>query len=198
MEYAIFYDERSKGAALKQLDGIDNPASIIRTFVAKTYHEALIEAHEINEEVRNSNRIAVILIDSLDEPVYTSIYNILHEYQRIVSGTIEIVNCADLDSFDIICNGDGKNNLLPLNRSLTENNEIYDVVAGTMIVANSDEEGKTVGLSLLEAERIHKFFYLPEIFSFSSNGEDISVIKPAFSLAKIMKQNFIPNISIKQ
>lgn len=198
MEYAIFYDERSKGAALKQLDGITDPASIIRTFSCKTYLDAMSQSHEIHQEIISFKKIPVILIDALEEPVFTSICNSLHEFQRIVSGTIDVVNCCDFSDYDIICNGEGKIKQLPLNRSLTNDNEIYDVIAGTMIITKSNKNGETLGLSMKDADCVHKFFYLPEIFTFSESSEKISVVKPSFSLAKIMKQNFISNFSIKQ
>lgn len=196
MEYSVFYNEKTRGYALKQSNSILDPTLVVRTFKSNSYIDALRLATEITDEIIECNRIPVIIIDHLEEPVFSSIYNNLNEFQRITSGTIDIVNCSDLDEFDIICNDEGKLCQMPLNRALLKNGKVYDIVAGTMIVTKSDMMGETIGLTYNEIDRVHSYFYYPELFSVTRDYNNISVIKTSFEMAKLMKQNLISNVSI--
>ena len=113
-----------------------------------------------------------------------------------MQGNIDIVNCPDLKDIDIICNDEGKLFRLPLNRSLTSDDQVYDVIAGNMILAASDEEGNTIGLSKEQIIRSYKFFQEPEIFVVNDIKEEIEVLNCTLEMARIMKMNFIPNVSL--
>lgn len=196
MEYAIYYDEKYRSLSMRQLSGITDPTNIVRTFHANKYIEALRLSYEITSKAKDEEKILVMIIDYLEEPVFTAIYNKLDEFKRIVSGTIDITNCYDLSDYDIICNDEGKIMNLPLSRALLRDNEIYDIIAGKMIITKSNDEGETIGLSLEDADKVHEFFYYPELFSFSNNNQNLSVVKSSIEMARIMKQNFISNISL--
>lgn len=196
MEYAIFYNQKTRSYAMKQYSSITDKSSIIRTFISDTYINAVRRSWEIFDEISSLHKIPVVLIDSLDEPTFTSIYNKLHEFQRVVSSNIDIVNCPDLGNYDIICSDEGKNELLPLNRALTNNQRVYDIVAGSFIVAKCDDVGNTIGLTPEEVDYIHNYFLFPEVYTFRNEGDDITVVKISFELANVMRLNFISNISI--
>ena len=197
MKYSVFYSELTRGMSLKSQSGIFDKASIERSFEAECFREAISEATEIWEEIKKTGRIPVLLVDQLEEPYFTSIRNNLHEFQRIVKGNIEIISCPDLQGIDIICNEEGKVMSLPLNRSLTDNHEVYDIVAGTMILAADDKDGKTIGLTEKQLFDAYNYFKLPQIFVLSDEEGEVEVLDCSIEMARIMKLNLIPNVSMK-
>lgn len=196
MEYSVFYNSKTRSYAMKQSSGILDPCSVVRTFSCNNYYDALKQCYEITNEIISLKKIPVVIIDYLEEPVYTSVYNSINEFRRIVSGNIEIVNLIDANSIDVICCEEGKFNRLPLNRSVLDGSKVIDVIAGTMIITKSDEEGSTLGLTHREIDLIHSYYYYPEVFNISDNDNSISVIKVSTEAAKIMKQNLVSNVSI--
>ena len=195
MKYSLFYSEVSRGLALKSFAGIVDRSTIRRSFDARGFKEAIEKATEIWEEIEDNPRIPVLVIEHLEEPYFTSMNNSLYEMQRIVHGNIDIVNCPDLKGIDIICNDEGKLFKLPLNRSLTENQKVYDVVAGNMILTGEDD-GNTIGLTKKQICDAYKFFKEPEIFIVNDVKEEIEVLNCTLEMARIMKMNFIPNVSL--
>lgn len=196
MKYSLFFSEVSRGLALRSFAGIVDRSTIKRSFEASSFKDAVNKAEEIWKEIEDNPRIPVIIIEHLEEPYFTSMNNSLYEMQRIVQGNIDIVNCPDLKDIDIICNDEGKLFRLPLNRSLTSDDQVYDVIAGNMILAASDEEGNTIGLSKEQIIRSYKFFQEPEIFVVNDIKEEIEVLNCTLEMARIMKMNFIPNVSL--
>lgn len=197
MKYSVFYSELTRGLSLKTQSGIFDKASIKRSFEAECFREALSKADEIWEEIKVTGRIPVLLVDQLEEPYFTSVRNNLHEYQRIVKGNIEIISCPDVNGIDIICNEEGKIMSLPLNRSLTDNHEVYDIVAGTMILAGNNTEGETIGLTEEQLVSGYNYFMLPQIFVLSDEEGEVEVLDCSIEMARIMKLNLIPNVSMK-
>lgn len=197
MKYAVYYSDLTRGLSLKSQSGIFDKSSIKRSFEAECFREALSKATEIWDEIKVTGRIPVLLVDQLEEPYFTSVRSNLHEYQRIVKGNIEIVSCPDLKGIDIICNEEGKVMSLPLNRSLTDNHEVYDIVAGTMILATNNSDGETIGLTEDQICAGYDYFKLPQIFVLSDEEGEVEVLDCSIELARIMKLNLIPNVSMK-
>ena len=197
MEYALFYCKLSRAYAMRSREGINDQSCIIRTFEADSFESAVFNCVEIAEDMRRSERIPVILIEYLEEPTYTTIRNNLTEFQRIVGGMIDVVNCCDVEGVDIICNDEGKLMKLPLNRSLKEKGKVYDIVAGNMIILDSDAEGETVGLIPSKAAMVHEAFMYPEMFILDDSVNEVEAVSCSLEMARIMKINFIPNVSLK-
>lgn len=197
MKYSVYYSDLTRGLALKSQSGIFDKSSIKRSFEAECFREALSKATEIWDEIKVTGRIPVLLVDQLEEPYFTSVRSNLHEYQRIVKGNIEIVSCPDLKGIDIICNEEGKVMSLPLNRSLTDNHEVYDIVAGTMILATNNSDGETIGLTEDQICAGYDYFKLPQIFVLSDEEGEVEVLDCSIEMARIMKLNLIPNVSMK-
>ena len=86
---------------------------------------------------------------------------------------------------------------LPLNRSLTDNHEVYDIVAGTMILAADDMDGETIGLTEKQLSDAYNYFKLPQIFVLSDEEGEVEVLDCSIEMARIMKLNLIPNVSMK-
>ncbi|MBO7424618.1 MAG: DUF3846 domain-containing protein [Clostridiales bacterium] len=197
MKYSVFYSELTRGLSLKTQSGIFDKSSIKRSFEAECFRDAIDNASEIWDEIKMTGRIPVLLVDQLEEPYFTSIRSNLHEYRRIVKGNIEMITCPDLKGIDIICNEEGKIMSLPLNRSLTDNHEVYDIVAGTMILAGNDHEGETIGLTEDQLVEGYNYFKLPQIFVLSDEEGEVEVLDCSIEMARIMKLNLIPNVSMK-
>lgn len=197
MNYSVFYSDLTRALSLRSTSGISDKSSIIRSFEATDFREAIDMAEEIWSEISQTGRISVLLVDILEEPYFTSVRNNLYEYRRIVQGNIEIVSCPDLENIDIICNDEGKMMKLPLNRSLTDNHEVYDVVAGTMILATGNSEGETIGLDADALYKGYEWFRLPQLFILNDEEGEVEVLDCSIEMARIMKVNLIPNISLK-
>ena len=197
MEFSVFYCKLSRGLGLRTSQGITDRSCVIRTFTADSFESAVLNCTEIQEDVKRYKRIPVILVEYLEEPTYTTVVNELAEYQRIVEGTIDIVECVDLRGLDIICNDDGKILKLPLNRALTSEHNCYDIIAGNMIITETNDNGDTVGISLENAVKAHSHFIDPEIFILNDSDNSVEVMTCSHEMGRIMKLNFIPNISLK-
>lgn len=83
-------------------------------------------------------KIKVIIIEPEKNPYVKEIYNTLKAKQEIVEGLIQCLPTlfSDKESYDFICNDEGKMLGLPLNRFIFDK---QDVIAGNIIIAKADE-----------------------------------------------------------
>ncbi len=115
------------------------------------YDKGYLDEHLDN--MRNREKITVLEIEPGKEPKTVEIYEDLYSLQNEVGGLIECVYPWD-DSAGIIVNEEGKLMSLPLNRALRDNDgDIYDVVAGTMLVVGLTEDN----FGSLTEEQIEKY-----------------------------------------
>jgi len=121
----------------------------------------------------NKDNITVLVVNPRRKPYIQTIDSGLESLQKMVGGNIEAVYPYE-EPVALIVNEEGKFMGLPLNRALRdENNQIYDVVAGTFLVVGLTEDN----FGSLRAEDQKKFselFAQPEIF-IRINGKIISV-----------------------
>lgn len=121
------------------------------------------------------SEIKVVIAEPMREAYIYTIKNELSELQKIVGGYIEVLPFTREDNVTIICNEEGKINGLPLNRSLANEGEIWEIIAGTMIIAGDDYmNGEFIGLTDEQAEKYLNQFLKPEVF-YKMNNEIISV-----------------------
>ena len=138
-----------------------------RTFEAREVAKEEILTDEpfdkVVEETLARETIKVLLVEPEERPKVVEIGTGLEDLQHAVGGDIEVVYPFE-DRVGLIVNEEGKLIGLPLNRALRdENNEVYDIIAGSFLVAGLTED--TFG-SLTE-EQIGKFeglFHQPETF----------------------------------
>ena len=98
----------------------------------------------------------------------------LESMQKIVGGMIQVIY-PFWDSACLVCNDDGKNFGLPLNRALCdESDEVYDIVAGTFFICRQ-VEGELVGLTEDQAEHYLKKYRNPEKFGSLEDGTIVVV-----------------------
>ena len=124
--------------------------------------------------MKKQEEIKVVIVEPLKAPRIEIIENTLEAMQKIVGGWIEPLNIAD--GIDIICNEEGKMNGLTLNRGLrTEGGEIWEVIAGTFLIAGFDDDtGHQISLTDEQAEYYKKKFWEAEDFLLI-NGKILSV-----------------------
>lgn len=131
--------------------------------------------------------IKVIIAEPMRQARICTIENNLEEFQDIVDGLIDTLIFTEEDDVIIILNDEGKINCLPFNRALANENGIWDIVAGTMIIAGDDYiNGEFVSLTDEQAEKYLNKFLDPEIH-FMINGE---VIASTFKDPMIDLENF--------
>ena len=89
---------------------------------------------------KSKEKITVVLVEPQKEACVAEIDNTLDAMQGIVGGYIEAVYPFN-DEVALVCNEEGKIAGLPLNRALKDSDgKIYDIVAGTFIVAGLSED----------------------------------------------------------
>ncbi|MBO4790842.1 MAG: DUF3846 domain-containing protein [Clostridia bacterium] len=111
----------------------------------------------------SGGKIRVIAVEPGRPPCVKLIRTGLESLQAEVDGYIEVVYPYD-DPVGLIVNEEGKINGLPLNRALRdESGEIYDIIAGTFLVAGlTDDDFR--GLSDAELKKYMSLFAVPEMF----------------------------------
>lgn len=128
---------------------------------------------ETGKEMEQEETIKVLLIEPGKYPVVVEIGKELEDLQTAVGGDIEEISPFD-DPVVLIMNEEGKMNGEPLNRALRDQDgDIYDVVAGSFLVAGVKNED----LSSLTGEQISKYenlFHQPE--RFVQTGRSVIVV----------------------
>lgn len=138
-----------------------------RTFEARVAAKEEILTDEpfdkVVEETLARETIKVLLVEPEERPRVVEIGTGLEDLQHAVGGDIEVVYPFE-DRVGLIVNEEGKLIGLPLNRALRdENNEVYDIIAGSFLVAGLTEDN----FGSLTEEQISKFeglFHQPETF----------------------------------
>jgi len=134
-----------------------------RTFEAR--EAARVEAMLADEPVgfMETDTITMLLVEPNEHPKVIEAKTGLEDLQQLVGGFIEVVYPFE-DPVGLIVNEEGKINGLPLNRALRdEDNEVYDVIAGSFLVTGLTEDS----FGSLTPEQIGKFeelFHQPEAF----------------------------------
>lgn len=138
-----------------------------RTFeVREAAKEEILTDEPFDKVVEGSlakETIKVLLVEPEERPRVVEIGTELEDLQHAVGGDIEVVYPFE-DRVGLIVNEEGKLIGLPLNRALRdENNEVYDIIAGSFLVARLTEDN----FGSLTEEQIGKFeglFHQPETF----------------------------------
>lgn len=111
---------------------------------------------EINKGSDESmkNTIDVLLVEPNCLPVKIRIKDELEEYQKLVGGRIQYADLPNCDDVMLICNEDGKNEELPINRDIG-----YDLIVGTFVIVGVDPDYETnISLTDEQIEKYSKFF----------------------------------------
>ena len=102
-------------------------------------------------------KMTVLCVKPGEKPKRIEIESSLDALQRAVGGYIEAVYPYE-DPVALIVNEEGKLNGLPLNRALRdEDNDIYDIVAGTFLVVGLGESEFVLRKTIIYSNKISKF-----------------------------------------
>ena len=116
-----------------------------------------------------ADTLTVLVVEPEQPPYVKSIEDDLRSLQAEVGGSIEAIYPFD-DPVAIICNEEGKMLGLPLNRALRdEDHHVYDVVAGTFLVAGLGSED-FCSLNEKQIEKYSEHFKTPELFLRINDG----------------------------
>ena len=116
----------------------------------------------------DNNTLTVLVVEPEKPPYVKPIGDTLESLQAEVGGRIEAIYPFD-DPVAIICNEEVKLLGLPLNRALRDqDHHVYDVVAGTFLVAGLGAED-FCSLNEAQIEKYSQRFQTPELF-LSLNG----------------------------
>lgn len=123
-----------------------------------------------DEEIEpNGEKIKVVLIKPMQKPEIVEIGSDLKSMQDAVGGMIEQVMPFD-EEVALVCNEEGKNLELPLNRALKDKNgEIIDIIAGDFFICDAKGES-FASLSDEQLKRYSEIFQNPERF-YKVDGE---------------------------
>lgn len=117
--------------------------------------------------------LTVLVVEPEKPPYVKPICDTLESLQAEVGGCIEAIYPFD-DPVAIICNEEGKLLGLPLNRALRDQgHHVYDVVAGTFLVAGLGAED-FCSLNKAQIEKYSQRFQTPELF-LSLNGRVVVI-----------------------
>ncbi|MBQ6540230.1 MAG: DUF3846 domain-containing protein [Oscillospiraceae bacterium] len=138
--------------------------SIDRVFEkAETFEQRIEEEMKMFDPEPERETMTVLLVEPEKYPRKVEIGTELHDLQEAVGGYIEAVYPFE-DQVCLIVNEEGKLDNLPLNRALRdEEGQIYDIVAGSFLVAGLTEDS----FGSLTPEQLDKYeqhFHDPEVF----------------------------------
>lgn len=111
----------------------------------------------------DKNQLTVLLIEPEARPKEVTINSGLESLQKAVGGWIEAIYPFE-DPVALIVNEEGKLDGLPLNRALRhKDGEIYDIIAGNILVVGLGEEDFT-SLPPKLMNKYKEMFHQPEAF----------------------------------
>lgn len=129
-----------------------------------------------SETEQPDEKIKVVLVKPMQKPQIVEIGTSLEDMQQVVAGNIEQVMPFD-EEVALVCNEEGKNEGLELNRTLKyPNGEIVDIIAGDFFICSAKGETFT-SLTDEQVQRYSERFKTPERFYRTQDGiKAVSVI----------------------
>ena len=110
----------------------------------------------------------VLVVEPKKAPYVKEVGEELPDLQKEVGGFIEAVYPFE-DDAAIICNEEGKQKNLELNRALFDRDgEVYDIIAGTFLITGTREDSFG-SLSPEQIDRYSRRYETPETFLFEGN-----------------------------
>ena len=129
------------------------------------------EERSMEEQTEQTEKIEILVVEPMIKPYKAVIDNTLDAMQKVVGGYIELIY---LDDVAVVVNEEGKINGSPLNRSLYENGERFDIAAGTFFVCGLGEDSFD-SLTPEQQKKYAEEFYPAEIFYINKKSEIASL-----------------------
>ena len=106
----------------------------------------------------------ILVVEPLEAPKIKEIDGSLEAMQKEVGGYIQALFPFE-EPVALICNEEGKLHGLPLNRTLRDDNGIYDIVCGTFFLCAAPlDEDNFCSLSDEQIDRFTEMYRSPEVF----------------------------------
>lgn len=114
------------------------------------------------------NMITVLYIKVGERPILRKIEDNLEEMQNLVGGAIQYYPFEDVA---IICNRDGKDIGLSLNRAVYDNGELIEIIAGDFFICAAPADSDSFkDLPKEQVEKYKEQFKYPEKFTLTPEG----------------------------
>jgi hypothetical protein len=140
----------------------------------------LLISKDCVDESKDDNageKIKVVLVKPMQKPQIVLIGTELEDMQKVVGGLIEQVMPFD-EEVALVCNEEGKNDGLELNRALKyPNGEIVDIIAGDFFICSAKGENFT-SLTDEQTKRYSEMFKYPERFYQTADGIKAVAVTP--------------------
>lgn len=130
-----------------------------------------LEERSMEEQIEQTEKIEILVVEPMIKPYKAVIDNTLDAMQKVVGGYIEPIY---LDDVAVVVNEEGKINGSPLNRSLYDNGERFDIAAGTFFVCGLGEDSFD-SLTPEQQKKYAEEFYPAEIFYINKKSEIASL-----------------------
>ena len=134
-------------------------------------NEYLQRQEERSMKIEQTEKIEILVVEPMTKPYKAVIDNTLDAMQKVVGGYIEPIY---LDDVAVVVNEEGKINGSPLNRSLYENGERFDIAAGTFFICGLGEENFD-SLTPEQQKKYAEKFYPAEVFYINKKSEIASL-----------------------
>ena len=130
-----------------------------------------LQRQEERSMEEQTEKIEILVVEPMIKPYKAVIDNTLDAMQKVVGGYIEPIY---LDDVAVVVNEEGKINGSPLNRSLYENGERFDIAAGTFFVCGLGDESFD-SLTPEQQKKYAEEFYPAEVFYINKKSEIASL-----------------------
>ena len=176
MKFAVFIDDILKKECIcLQSELIKEPSDV---FEAESWEEA---ASRLN--CTDDNSLIALICLPIHSAYITYVVNI--DICAVTSGHYDIENYCDDNSIKLIYDHNGMRKKKMLNRELTSEGRIYDIVAGNLIVFPED--------SSYGIERAYEIFGKGQVFIYDKENKEIKTIRCSPQALSVLREN---NISI--
>ena len=130
-----------------------------------------LQRQEERSMEEQTEKIEILVVEPMIKPYKAVIDNTLDAMQKVVGGYIEPIY---LDDVAVVVNEEGKINGSPLNRSLYDNGERFDIAAGTFFVCGLGEDSFD-SLTPEQQKKYAEEFYPAEVFYINKKSEIASL-----------------------
>ncbi len=176
MRFAVFNDDILKKECICLSDELDKEASL--TFDADSWEEAITYLPDPDP----SSRIALICL-----PIHAAYLTYVDSIDAVAvtEGHYDIESCSEDHLIKLLYDPNGMRKKKMLNRELTSEGRIFDIVAGNLIVFPDD--------SHMGIERAYDLFGRGQVFIYDKDKKDIKTIRCSPQALSVLREN---NISI--
>lgn len=195
-QFSIYKSNVTGTLAIKETRALYDCEEISRVN-AENITEAFFNSDMIKEHLEKGF-VPVLLIEPTEVPSICLVENNLDNFDLLLGyerDSLDLPEDSDVRAFYA---KNGKDYRLTLNRAITWEGALCDIVAGNMFVASSKSniDNGIVSLDKDSMQRTYEDFYNPQMFVFKTESHKISVIQCTYKIGKVLKENNMGNLSV--